>query len=107
VKRLIPFAVILGIYTYLARWIYERLGYTLDRTSFTVGITVAAFTGLTWFLVSDWWSAITRPYRPQTVKSDTRETPIQIGWAALWAIVKLFCFIAAVIVLIILAVRFS
>jgi hypothetical protein len=106
-KRLIPFVVIIGSCTYLAWRIFERVGYALDVTSFMVGITLAAVIGFAWFQVGEWWSTMTRPYRPQTVKTDTKETPIQIIIGALLATVKLFLFIVLAIVLIILIVRLS
>jgi fumarate reductase subunit C len=105
-KRLIPFTVIVGIYTYLAWKICVRLGYALDWISFTVAIAVAALTGLTWFTVSDWWSAATRPFQPQTVKLKTTDTPNQVVLAGLWAVVNLL-FVIALIVLLILAVRYG
>jgi hypothetical protein len=104
-RRLIPFAVILGIITYLAWWTSEQLRLTLDRTSFIFGIVVAALTGWAWFQVSDMWSTATRPYRPQKVTLDTRETPSQIGCASFWATVGLFVFTVGAIVLIIWIVR--
>jgi len=103
--RLIPFGVILGIFTYLAWKACEQLGYVLDRMSFTVGIMVAALTGFIWFLLSDWWSIATRPYRPQAVTSRTAETPSQIGCAAFWAAVRLLFVVVAVIALLIWIIR--
>lgn len=91
-RRLIPFTTVLGVCTYFAWQISELLGFILDVTSFTIGIVVAAFTGFIWFLLSDWWSTATRPYRPQTVTLPTAETPNQIGCAALWARAQLFFF---------------
>ena len=104
-RRFVPFAVIFGIFIYLAWWASEQLGYALDGTSFWVGIFVAAVTGFFWFLVSDWWSTATRPYRPQTVTLTTRETPSHIGCASFWATVRLFVFAVVVIVVIIWIVR--
>ena len=106
-KGFIPFALILGIYTYLAWRISVWLGYALDEMSFAAAIAVAILTGFTWFLVSDWLSKMTRPYSPQTVKLDTKETPIQIILAALLAIVRFFLFTVLAIVVIVLIVRLS
>ena len=100
-RRFVPFAVIFGIYIYLASWASEQLGYTVDWLWFGVGLLVGALTGGTWFLVDGWWSTATRPYRPQTVTLTTRETPSQIGCASFWATVRLFVFAIVVIFLII------
>jgi hypothetical protein len=106
-RRLIPFVVIASICGYLGWWISEQLGYALDGTSFTVGIAVAAVTGFLWFLVSDWWSTATRPWRPQAVTLPTRETPSQIGCAALCAMMWLVFFAVGVIAVIVWAVWFG
>jgi len=100
-RRLIPLAIIFSIYIYLAWWTSEQLGYTLDWMWFGVGMFVAALIGGTWFLVSGWWSTAIRPYRPQKVTLDTKETPSQIGCASFWATVRLFVFAVVAIVLII------
>jgi len=104
-RRLIPFAVIFGIFIYLAWWASEQLGYTLDWTWFVVGLSVAALTGVTCVMVNGWWSTATRPYRPQKVTLETRETPSQIGCASFWATVQLLFFAAVAIFLIIWIVR--
>ena len=105
--RLIGFTVICGIYTYLAWRISRWLGYAFDEVSFGAAIAVAALTGFTWFLVSDWWSAMTKPFHPQTVKMETKDTPFQIGCNALWAIVQLCFFIALAIIFVIMVIRMS
>ena len=105
--RFIGFTVICGIYTYLAWRISTWLGYAFDEVSFGAAIAVAALTGITWFWVSDWWSTMTKPFRPQTVKLDTKETPSQIGCNALSAIVQLSFFIALAVIFIIAVIRIS
>lgn len=89
--------MILGFYTYLAWEITKRLGYTLDQKSFFVAMLVAIFTGATWFGVSDWWFAATRPDRPQEVILKTPETPNQVASAGCSAMIKLILFVLGMI----------
>jgi len=100
-RRLGRFAFFLAIYCYLAWRASESLGIPLDPASFAVGIAAAALTGGTLFLINNWWDTITRPYRPQTVRLETRETPSQITWVAfralLLGIIVIVALVAAVI----------
>ena len=105
-ERYIWFAMIFGSYGYLAWQISVRLGYTFDAISLVAAFSVAALTSFTWVLVTGWWGTITKPFAPQTVKLETKETPFQIGFSAFWAFVKLSVGIIVVAVLIYLAVRF-
>lgn len=96
-RRLIAFAVILGFYVYLALPIVERLGHELDQASLCTATAIAAATGFTWFLVNGWWTAATRPYRPQRVTLETQETPYGIGCRAVLAVVALIVTVAAMV----------
>ncbi len=86
--RLVIVGVLLYIVIQVTTHVTEALRVEIDRASFGIGIGVAAIVGFLYFLITDWWSTVTRPARPQTVKHSTDETPSQITWASFWAIVR-------------------
>jgi hypothetical protein len=45
-----------------------------------------------------WVSTATRPNQPQVIKLETKETPSQIAWAAVWATFRLFIVLVVVLV---------
>jgi hypothetical protein len=99
--RLGRFAFFLVIYCYLAWRASEILGIPLDAVSFGVGIAAAGLTGVTLFLINNWWHAITQPYRPQAVRLETRETPSQITCAAFLALlIGIFVIVGLVVAVI-------
>ena len=104
--RLGRFVLILCIYGYVAWQVSESLGIALDLVSFSVGIFVAGLAGGTLFLISDWWSSVTRPYQPQVVKLQTKETPSQITTGALLALLKGILFILVVLAALIAGSRY-
>ena len=95
--RNIIFLLLLGFFILVADRITTFLGIVVDRVSFIIGIVVAAVTSFVVFQLYSWWSTIARPYHPQSVKVDTKETPYQISRASLGALFRLI-FIAGVIV---------
>ena len=103
--RFIKFTAILFVFSQLAWQALESSETALDPGSFVVGIAVAGLTGWAYFLISDWWSSVTRPYHPQTVKHETKETPAQITFAALWALVKGIIFVGILAGIIALIIR--
>lgn len=92
-RRLVPFAVILGFYTYVACRIAAWAKYTFDVATFVVAIIVAGLTGATFFLANDWWDASQRPDRPQIVIHRTDDTPNQVVARGFAATVRLFCLV--------------
>jgi hypothetical protein len=66
--RLIRFVLVFITFSYLAWQYFPSLGITLDPVSFLVGIVVAGITGGVLFLISDWWSSVTRPYTPSQTR---------------------------------------
>ncbi|MBI5302467.1 MAG: hypothetical protein HY868_10040 [Chloroflexi bacterium] len=62
--------------------VINLLGYRVEMLSFIGGLVAAAIMGLLSFRVNEWWGTVTRPYKPQTVRLETRETPAQITGAA-------------------------
>jgi hypothetical protein len=79
----------------------------LDPVSFAVGIAVAGLTGWAYFLINDWWSSVTRPYHPQTVKHETKETPAQIVFGAIWAFVRGIVFVGILVWIVALIVSYQ
>ncbi|HLF26136.1 MAG TPA: hypothetical protein VJG32_07360 [Anaerolineae bacterium] len=95
--RLIWLVVFLYIITDLVWRFAAFAGIPLDDTSFGIGIGVATLAGFIVFQLQDWWSSATRPYRPQSVKIETKETPAQITFEAIFSFVKVIVVIALVI----------
>ena len=85
--RFFLFFTILGFYSFIMLKITSNLGYVLDGTTLFAAFCVAIATTFTWFYLYGWWSAIERFFQPQSVSSQTRDTPSQIGCAALLALV--------------------
>ena len=96
--RLSRFVLVLSIFAYLAWQVSESSGIVLDPLSFIIGVVVAGLAGATLFLVGDWWSSVTRPYQPQTVKLETKQTPSQVTFAAFRALLKGIIVIILVII---------
>ncbi len=97
VRRLVPFMVVLGVCFYLCWQAFEGLGFTVEWKSFGFAMGVAALTGFIWFMASRWWSAMVRPYKPQSTSANTRETPNQIGCAGVVAALKLLMLLVVII----------
>ncbi len=86
--RSLLFSLIFGASFGLIYLAAERLRLALDYVSLGAGLLIAAITGWTWFMVNNWWSVVTRPYKKQTITLETKETPAQITNAAFWAKVR-------------------
>ncbi|MBI5653605.1 MAG: hypothetical protein HZC40_24625 [Chloroflexi bacterium] len=54
------------------------LGLPFEFVSFGGGLMVAMIVGFLSFQFNNWWSSFARPYKPQTIKLETKETPAQI-----------------------------
>ena len=80
--RLVFFAVI-GLGAVLG--FLTGIQYPIDPWSFLGGLIAAAIIGFLEMQFNNWWSACTEPYRPQMVKTPTKETPAQISGSALRA----------------------
>ena len=103
--RLFALLLIIGFYFYLALQLTAMVGYDLDRTTLVIASVIGILTAFTWVLVDGWWSAIVKPYSPQKVMTETKETPNQIGCAAASGLVQLLLFIAAMIGLLFWIIR--
>ena len=76
----------LGSFFYISTWLVFNLAAGLsiriELWSFVAGVCAAMFTGFAEFQINEWWSTIVKPYKPQSVKLETKETPSSITSAA-------------------------
>jgi hypothetical protein len=72
----------------LASWVTSRIRYTVDSVSFFVGLSVAMLTGLAWFMINGWWTAVRRPFQPMVIRLETEQTPAQVNFRMFVAIVQ-------------------
>ncbi len=72
----------------LTRRAAEALNIVIEPTSFWIGLGVAVVAGAVDFWITNWWSTVTAPSRPQSVNHNTAQTPSQITWASFWAIIR-------------------
>ncbi|CAG0935557.1 hypothetical protein TFLX_04399 [Thermoflexales bacterium] len=86
--RLIILVGLLFICHRLVSRLADILKFQIEWTSFWAGLGVAMVVGFVYFLITDWWSTVTRPTRPQSVTQTTTETPRQITMASFWAIIR-------------------
>ncbi len=103
--RNIIFFLILGFLILVTGRITTSWGVVLDRVSFIIGIGVALLTGFVVFWLDSWWSTFARPYRPQSVKMDTKETPAQISRASLGALFRLILIVGVIVAVAYLILR--
>lgn len=67
-----------------------KLSFSADQIGgFVVGIVASVIAAFGWFWLNDWIGTATSPGRPQTIRLQTDDTPSQITWAAIRAIIKL------------------
>ncbi len=72
----------------LVSWATARIQYRVDDGSFFVGLVVAMLTGGAWFMINGWWAAVRRPFQPMVIRSETAQTPAQVNFGMLVAIVQ-------------------
>jgi hypothetical protein len=102
VVRAIVFGALLLGAIGLAFWSSTKISYPVDVGSFLFGLGVAALTGFAWMLLHGWWSTVTKPFKPMKVMLETKETPAQVNFASIFAIVKGIIVIGTLIAAIIL-----
>ena len=98
--RLIVFALIVIVVHLGALRLAARMGIAIDPVSYGAGLAVGVVVGFVWFMINNWLTAATRPFHPQTVTLQTKETPFQVTAAAGGGCVF---FIIAVVVLLLIA----
>lgn len=94
-SRFIRFTVLLCAFAFIAWQGLESLDITPDLSSFVAGLIAAGFTGGTLFLLEDWWSSTREPFRPQSIRLQTRETPSQISCRAVLSFVRIIFLLVA------------
>jgi hypothetical protein len=80
--RLLRLALFLSGSVWLLGKLAQSVSIPIEPISFVAGVVAAALTGFAEFQISQWWSAVTKPYKPQAVKTDTKATPSEITTAA-------------------------
>jgi hypothetical protein len=94
---LVLFALFMVIFTRIGWWAFEYFHMSVDRMSFFLGVILTMLSGFVVFRLREWYTAATRPRRPQTVTLQTNDTPAQITGAALGAILGMICTIGAML----------
>jgi len=69
-------------------------GSPLDMTSFFAGVVATGAFGFVWFLVNNWYSALSGMSRSQSVSMETKQTPAQVTIGSIVAFLKLIVFLA-------------
>ncbi len=69
-------------------------GSPLDMTSFFAGVVATGVFGFVWFLVNNWYSALSGMSRPQSVSMETKQTPARVTIGSIAAFFKLLVFLA-------------
>jgi len=87
------------LFSCLSVWLVFRisaeLSWPIELRSFLLGVLAAALVGFAEFQINAWWTAVTKPYQPLTVKIETKETPSQVTSAATTARIGSALFLVA------------
>jgi len=66
--RLLRLALFLSGSIWLLGKLAQAVSIPIEPIAFGAGVVAAGLTGFAEFQISQWWSTITKPYKPQAVK---------------------------------------
>jgi hypothetical protein len=81
------FAVLMFAFTRIGWWVLERIGQPVNHLSYFLGVVLTIMAAYLVIHLQEWYHTAGRPGQTQSASVQTKETPSQVTWSALGAII--------------------